>query len=183
MIRLRVALWLIVLALAAIRFWLNPPIDLLAGWILATWVVIAGIFIGLQPREDSSGCLPLVLRLTFFLYETSAIVLLMQRLGGTGWLTVLVLLYPTLELNRLYRGKTGRAGSVLATLTCTAMVGMEALGWVPHDPFYTVGDPLYREPLYVLAVFVAAAGALVLLPAWTGGRDSSSQGPQSAARS
>ncbi len=103
--------------------------------------------------------------------------------GPAGWLTILVLLYPTLELNRLYRGKTGRAGSVLATLACTAMAGVEARGWVAHDPFYTVSDPLYREPLYVLAVFVAAAGVLVLLPAWTGGRDSQPPGPQSDARS
>jgi hypothetical protein len=183
MIRYRIALALVLLTLAAIRFGLNPPIDLVAVWILGTWLVVAALFIGLEPRQEGSACLSVLLRLVFFLYETSAIVLLMQRLGGTGWLTILLLLYPTLELNRLYPGKAGRVGSVLATAACTVMVGAEALGWIPHDPFFTVADPLYREPLYVLAVLVVAAAALVVLPAWTAVGNSPLQGPQSAARS
>jgi len=183
MIRYRIALALVFLTLAAIRYGLNPPIDLLVVWILGTWLVLAAIFMRLQPRQEAPACLSVLLRLGFFLYETSAIVLAMQRLGGTGWLTILLLLYPTLELNRLYPGQTGRVGSTLATAACTAIVGVEALGWIPHDPFFTVADPLYREPLYVLAVLVVAAAALVVLPAWTAGSDSLARESQSAPRS
>ncbi|UCC71968.1 MAG: hypothetical protein JSV86_16615 [Gemmatimonadota bacterium] len=162
---LRLAFYGTVAALALVRFWLNPPVHLPIVLILATWYVTAGVFFALRPREPGAGCLAVALRFVFFVYEVSAVVVVTHHLGGTGWLTVLLLVYPVVEMNVLGPGRAGVAASAIALAACTAMAALEALGWLPHDPFYSVADPLYREPAYVLLVLLVGTLVLGGLPA------------------
>ncbi len=156
-----------ILALALIRFSLNPPVQLPIVLILVTWYLTAGLYFALRPREEVPGCLTVALRFVFFVYEATAVIVVMHHLGGSGWLALLLLAYPVAELNMLSPGRAGVAASLTAILACTAMVAVEALGWLPHDPFYSVADPLYREPAYVLGVLVVGALVLGGLPAAT----------------
>lgn len=158
---LRLGFYATILALALIRSALNPPVQLPIVLILVTWYATAGLYFALRPREPVPGCLTVALRWVFFAYEATAVVVVMHHLGGSGWLTLLLLFYPVTELNLLSPGRAGVAGSVLAILACTAMVAVEALGWLPHDPFYAVSDPLYRQAEYVLAVLIVACFTLM----------------------
>ncbi len=160
-VALRLGFYGTILALALIRFALNPPLQLPVVLILVTWYATAGLYFALRPREPVPGCLTAALRWVFFAYEATAVVVVMHHVGGSGWLALLLLVYPVSELNILSPGRPGFAGSVLATLACTAMVAVEALGWLPHDPFYAVSDPLYRQPEYVLGVLVVACFTLL----------------------
>ena len=165
---LRLAFYLAVLMLAAVRWQLNPPLQPLVAAVLAMWVVTAGLFFWLRPRGTPPGPLPFLLDFAFFFYEVTAVVLSAHLLGGTGWLTLLLLLYPTVELNRLYPGHLGLTASLVASLGCVGIAVLEAIERLPHDPFYSVGDPLYREPLYVITLLVLAIVLLVGVPAMFG---------------
>ena len=169
---LRLAFYGTILALALLRISLNPPIHLPIVLILVTWYITAGLYFGLRPRELVPGCLTLGLRLVFFVYEVSAVVVLTHHLGGSGWLAVLLLVYPVTEINVLSPGRAGAAASVIAIVACTAMAVIEAIGWLPHDPFYSVSDPLYRQPEYLLAVLIVASFTLIA-PAIAQGRSRS----------
>ncbi|NIN73470.1 MAG: hypothetical protein GTO46_16410 [Gemmatimonadetes bacterium] len=157
---LRLGFYATILALALIRFSLNPPVQLPIVLTLVAWYATAGLYFALRPREPVPGCLTVVLRWVFFAYEASAVVVVMHHLGGSGWLTLLLLVYPVSELNILSPGRAGFAGSLLAILACTGMVAAEAFGWLPHDPFYAVSDPLYRQTEYVLGVLIVACFTL-----------------------
>ncbi|MGD2217614.1 MAG: hypothetical protein PVJ64_12740 [Gemmatimonadales bacterium] len=158
---LRLGFYGTIVALALIRFALNPPLQRSLVLILVTWYATAGFYFALRPREAMPGCLSAALRWVFFAYEATAVVVVMHYLGGSGWLTILLLVYPVGELNLLSPGRAGVAASALAVLVCTAMVAVEALGWLSHDPFYTVSDPLYREAEYVLGVLIVACFTLL----------------------
>jgi hypothetical protein len=160
-VALRLGFYGTILALALIRFSLNPPIQLPIVLILVTWYVTAGLYFALRPREGVPGCLTAALRFVFFVYEATAIVVVMHHLGGSGWLALLLLAYPVAELNILSPGRAGVAASLTAILACTAMAAIEALGWLPHDPFYSVSDPLYRQAEYVLGVLIVACFTLL----------------------
>ncbi len=160
-VALRLGFYGTLLALALIRFSLNPPVQLPIVLILVTWYLTAGLYFALRPREQVPGCLTVALRFVFFVYEATAVVVVMHHLGGSGWLALLLLAYPVSELNIFSPGRAGFAGSLLAILACTAMVALEALGWLPHDPFYSVSDPLYRQAEYVLGVLIVACFTLL----------------------
>ncbi len=168
LVQLRLALYGTILVLALIRFWLNPPMQTSVVLVLATWYFTAAIFFALRPRQATSGHVQFLLSFAFFVYEVLAATLVMSRLGGTGWLTILVLLFPALELNALFPGRRGFAGSLIAALAITGMATLEAAGRLPHDPFYSVGDPLYREFAYVIVVFIVSAFVLIGIPAALG---------------
>jgi hypothetical protein len=161
----RVAFYLAVLMLAAVRWQLNPPLQPLVAGILAMWGVTAGLFFWLRPRGTPPGPLPFLLDFAFFFYEATAVVLAAHLLGGTGWLTLLLLTYPTVEFNRLYPGHLGLTASFVAILGGVGIAVLEAVERLPHDPFYSVGDPLYREPLYLITLLVLAMVLLVGIPA------------------
>jgi hypothetical protein len=158
---LRLAFYGTILALALIRFSLNPPVQLATVLILTTWYATAGLYFALRRGVEQAGWLSVALRFTFFAYEATAVVIVMHHLGGSGWLALLLLGYPVGELNTLSPGRAGLAGSVLAILACTAMVAVEAFGWLPHDSFYAVTDPLYRQAEYVLGVLIVACLTLL----------------------
>jgi hypothetical protein len=158
---LRLGFYGTIVALAYIRYALNPPVQLPIVLILVTWYATAGLYFALRPREPVPGCLTVALRWVFFAYEAAAVVVVMHHLGGSGWLALLLLSYPVTELNFLSPGRPGFAGSVLAILACAAMVAVEAQGWLPHDPFYAVSDPLYRQAEYVLGVLIVASFTLL----------------------
>ena len=168
LVLLRTALYGTILVLALLRFWLNPPLQTSVVLVLATWYFTAAIFFALRPRQATSGHVRFLLSFAFFVYEVLAATLVMSRLGGTGWLTILVLLFPALELNALFPGRRGFAGSLIAALAITGMATLEAAGRLPHDPFYSVGDPLYRESAYVIVVFLVSAFVLIGIPAALG---------------
>lgn len=150
-----------ILALAHMRYALNPPVQLAIVLILVTWYATAGLYFALRPRTPTPGCLTVALSGVFFAYEVAAVVVVMHHLGGSGWLALLLLLYPISELNSEFPGRVGFAGSVFGIAVCSGMVAFEALGWLPHDPFYTVSDPLYRQGEYVLAVLIVACFTLL----------------------
>jgi len=158
---LRLGFYGTILALALIRFSLNPPVELPIVLILITWYATAGLYFALRPRDGVSGCVTAVLRFMFFAYETTATVVVMHHLGGSGWLAILLLAYPVTELNIISPGRAGVAASVLAIFVCTAMAAAEALGWLSHDPFYSVSEPLYRQAEYVLGVLIVASFTLL----------------------
>ncbi len=165
---IRAALLLLALALAAARFWLNPPANLMVWLLLSTWLATAVAFAIFEPRDAVPGCFSFALRFAYFFYEVTVVVLLVHLLGGTGWLAILFLMMPAIELNVLYPGGGGVAGSLAATIACAAMLVGEAVGRLPHDPFYSVGEPLFREPAYVLVVLLVAAVFLIGVPARIG---------------
>jgi hypothetical protein len=68
--------------------------------------------------------------------------------------------------------------SLLAILACVGIAVLEAVERLPHDPFYSVGDPLYREPLYVITLLVLASVFLVGLPALFGQIPTNRQPPR-----
>jgi hypothetical protein len=158
---LRLGFYGTILVLALIRFSLNPPIERSAVLILVTWYVTAALYFALRPREPVPGCLTAGLRWVFFAYEATALVVVMHHLGGSGWLAILLLAYPVTELSILSPGRGAVAASVLAILVCTAMVTVEAFGWLSHDPFYSVSEPLYRQAEYVLGVVIVACFTLL----------------------
>lgn len=158
---LRLGFYGTILALVAIRYSLYPPVQLPTVLILVSWYATAGLYFVLRPRGEVPGCLSSALRFVFFAYETSAVVVVLHHLGGSGWPAILLLAYPVTELNLLAPGRTGFAGSLLAILACTAIVAVEALGWLPHDPFFSVSDPLYRQAEYVLGILIVACFALL----------------------
>ena len=80
------------------------------------------MYFALRPREAVPGWLSGTLRFVFFAYGTSAIVVVMHHLGGSGWLAILLLAYPVSELNLHASSRTGFSGSTLAILACTTMV-------------------------------------------------------------
>ncbi|UCF19263.1 MAG: hypothetical protein JSU87_15255 [Gemmatimonadota bacterium] len=153
------------IVLGLIRYLLNPPVRPLVLVVMATWCAMVALFFVAEPRKAGSGCYPLLLHLAFFAYEASTVIIVMQLLGGSGWLTILFLLYPTLELNLLHPGPVGLTGSLIAALSVALVVLAEATGWLLHDPFYSVAHPLYTESSYVLAVFAVALACLVGFPA------------------
>lgn len=160
---LRIAFFGTIVLLSLIRLWLNPPAFRPLILVILTWYVTAGLYYTLRPR-GVSGWLPLAVRLAFHMYEVLAVVVVAHHLGGSGWLAILLLLYPVVEVNAGYPGWPGIVASLLAVLASMTIVVAEALGWLPHDPFFSVSDPLYRQPEYVVAV-LAVASVTLLAPA------------------
>ncbi len=158
---LRGGFYVAVLALALIRLRLYPPVDPPLVLVLATWFATAALYFALRPRQADAGCLAGALDFAFYVYEVSAVLAVSHYLGATGWLAILLLLYPVMEINVRYPGRPGVIASVIAILGCTAMAAVEAVGRLGHDPFYSVGDPLYRQPEYLLAVLIVATFTLL----------------------
>lgn len=173
---LRLAIMGAVLGLAAIRLALNPPLPR-AVWILVPgWFFVAAVYHLLQPRQVMPYWFVYLLRLSFFIYEVCVILVVAHFLGGSGWLAILLLILPTLELNLAFPDRAGTVASALAALGAATIVYGEARGWLWHDPFYSVDAPLYREPAYVGAVLALAVVFLVALPRWIGrNRDSAAR--------
>jgi hypothetical protein len=164
----RLAIMVSVLALAALRLGLDPPLPR-ATWVLVPgWFFVAAVYHLLQPRQEMPYWFVYLLRLSFFLYEVCVILVVAHHLGGSGWLAILFLLLPTVELNLAFPDRAGSIASLFAALGAAAIVYAEARGWLWHDPFYSVDAPLYREPAYAGMVLVIAFVFLVVLPRWVG---------------
>jgi hypothetical protein len=160
----RLGLYATILALVGLRLLLYPPVPFLLKTLIGTWYAAAALFFAAFPRKADSRYFLFTLRFVFFIYEITAIVLAMQLLGGSGWLAILFLLFPVFELNLRYPGYAGKLGSMLAVFACSAVTLAEAAGRLPHDPFFGIGDPLYREPGYMAAVFLVASVFLFWWP-------------------
>jgi hypothetical protein len=154
------------LALALVRIWLNPPLHPMLYWLLPTWYAVAAVYYLVQPGVTTPAWFRFVLRFSFFCYEAVAVVIICHFLGGSGWLAILLLLLPVLELNLAFPGLAAALSSVFAVACAGGMTLLEAQGWLSHDPFYSVGAPLYSQPAYVAAVYLIGLVFLVAVPAW-----------------
>lgn len=162
----RVAFMVAVAALAMVRVWLNPPLHPMLYWLIPSWYVFAGIFHMVQPRGGVPEWFQFLLRFSFFTYEIVVLAIIFHFMGGTGWLAILFMIFPTIELSLAFPGKRSALSSVLAALLVGGMAWAEASGWLWHDPFYSAAAPLYREPEYVASVTIVALVFLLGLPAW-----------------
>lgn len=158
-----------VLALALVRIWLNPPLHPMLYWLLPTWYVVAAVYYLVQPPATVPGWFRFLLRFSFFCYEVVAVTIICHFLGGSGWMAIIFLLLPALELNLVFPGIAAALSSVFAVACAGGMALLEAQGLLPHDPFYSVGDPLFNQSAYVATVYVVALVFLVAVPAWVGG--------------
>ncbi len=157
-----------VLALALVRAWLNPPLHPMLYWLLPSWYIFTAVFHMVQPRGGFPGWYQFLLRFSFFCYEIFVVAIIFHFLGGTGWLAILFLIFPAMELNLAFPGVGAVLSSLLAVLLAGGMAWAEATGWLWHDPFYSASAPLYHEAGYVASVTVVALVFLVGLPAWAG---------------
>jgi hypothetical protein len=157
-----------VLALALVRVWLNPPLHPMLYWLLPSWYIFAAVFHMVQPRGGFPDWYQFLLRFSFFCYEIFVLAIIFHFLGGTGWLAILFLIFPAMEMSVAFPGKGAALTSVLAAVLAGGMAWAEASGWLWHDPFYSAGAPLYQEAPYVASVTVVALVFLVGLPAWAG---------------
>ncbi len=154
------------LALALVRVGLNPPVSRAVWVLLPGWFLVAAVYHLLQPRQEMPYGFVYLLRLSFYAYEVSTVLLVANLIGASGWLAILFLLLPTLELNLAFPDRGGTIASFVAALAVAAVAYAEARGRLWHDPFYSVDAPLYREPAYLAAVLILAIVFLAVLPRW-----------------
>ena len=168
----RVGLVVAVLTVALVRFWLHPatasPLSPLILLLLIAWSLLIAIIVVWDSRGVEAARFVSV-RFALFAAEVVLLTAIAHFLGGAGWLAILLLVFPTIEWNLFFSGAKGIAGSAVATLSGTALVALEALGWIGHDSFLAVGGAIYREPAYVLAVLVVSALVLIGLSAHVAG--------------
>ncbi len=162
----RLAVMVSLLALALVRVGLNPPLSRAVWVLLPGWFLVAAVYHLLQPRGGMPYWFVYLLRLSFYVYEVTTVLLVANLIGASGWLAILFLLLPTLELNLAFPDRGGTIASTLGALAVAAVAYAEARGRLWHDPFYSVDAPLYREPAYLVAVLVLALVFLVILPRW-----------------